>query len=166
MIVQEPVAEEKSVESKKSKRKKVKSSGKEKEDSASYEKIGKKSKKGKSKKNKENQDYEETAGISTPSKEILPSRDLNFDIEVNVSDQQPTSCKELAQDKTVKMLYEIKQLEHDTSKIILLITFVNKSENVIKELVFNAMDTSTLQLERRVCNFYFFNIPIALENNN
>lgn len=139
---------EKSVENKKSKRKKVKSS-KEKENDENYEKISKKCKKNKSKKNKENQDYEETAGISTPSKEILPSSDLNFDTK-NTFSQPSNSYKELAQDKTVKVLYEIKQLEHDTSKIILLISFINKSENAIKELVFNVLDTSTLQLERRV----------------
>lgn len=146
---EETIVKEKSIESKKSKRKKVKNSLKEKENDENHEKVNKKSKKIKSKMNKENNDYEETAGISTPSKEILPSSDLNFDIKNNFS-QTTNSYKELSQDKTVKVLYEIKQLEHDTSKIILLISFINKSENVIKELVFNVLDTSTLQLERRV----------------
>lgn len=146
------VAEENNKENKKSKRKKDKISL---EDGKSYEKIGKKTKKSKSKKSKENKDYEETAGISTPSKEILPSRDLNFDIENNVPDQLPTSSKELAKDKTVKVLYEIKQLEYDTSKIILLLSFINLSENVLKELIFNVMDSLALQLERRVSNILF-----------
>ncbi|OXU26869.1 hypothetical protein TSAR_010610 [Trichomalopsis sarcophagae] len=149
---EKPFVEEKTVESKKSKRKKVKNTSQEKEGNANYEKIGKKLKKGKSKKNKGNQDYEETAGISTPSKEILPSRELNFDTtETNVCNQPPpASCKELAQDKTVKVLYEIKQLEHDTSKIILLISFINKSDSIVKELVFNVMDSAALKLERRL----------------
>ena len=151
--VVEEKEKEKEIESKKTKRKKEKKEKKEKEDNENYEKIGKKTKKTKSKKTKENQEYEETAGISTPSKEVLPSRDLNFDTVTNVPIQLPTSLKELAQDKTVKMLYEIKQLEHDTSKIILIISFINKSENVLKELIFNVLDSPALKLERRV--FYF-----------
>ncbi|XP_058809166.1 AP-3 complex subunit delta-1 [Phymastichus coffea] len=144
--VDDGVTEEKNKENKKSKRKKDQINQ---EDGKDYQKIRKKTKKGKSKNSKENKDYEETAGISTPSKEILPSRDLNFDIETNVSDQSPTSAKELAKDKTVKMLYEIKQLEQDASKIILLLSFINLSENVLKELIFNVMDSLALQLERR-----------------
>ncbi|XP_014217079.1 AP-3 complex subunit delta-1 [Copidosoma floridanum] len=148
---EELVVKQKNVESKKTKRKKTKSVMKEKKD-PTYEKIGKKSKK--SKKTKDNQGYEETAGISTPSKEILPSRELNFGIENNISNQRSTSYKELAQDKTIKLLYEIQSLEHDTSKIVLLISFVNKTENVIKEMFFNVMDNSTLKLERRVEDEY------------
>jgi hypothetical protein len=138
---------ERKLDNKKSKSKK---GNKQKEDKT-YEKIGEKTKKIKNKKNKENHDYEETAGISTPSKEILPSRDLYM--EVNASTRLSAS-KELAHDKTIKVLYEIKLLEYHTNKIILLISFINKSESIIKELVFNIMDTSTLQLERRVSNIF------------
>lgn len=84
----------------------------------------------------------------------MPSKDLNFNTESNVSNQPLVSHKELAQDKTVEVLYEIKQFEHDTSKIILLVSFTNKSQDIVKELVFNVLDTTTLQLERRVSHIF------------
>ena len=78
-------------------------------------------------------------------------RDIEFSTQINTSNNlPPTPYKKLAHDKTVKMLYEIKHLEEDTNKIILLILFVNRTESLIKELIFNVIDTATLQLERRV----------------
>ncbi|XP_011502931.1 PREDICTED: AP-3 complex subunit delta-1 [Ceratosolen solmsi marchali] len=144
--------------SKRSKRKKVKQN----EDN-SYKKIGEKSKKTKNKKtknNKENQDYEETAGISTPSKEILPRKYLLM--ESNASNLLPKASKELAQDKTIQVFYEIKHLEYDANKIILLISFINKVESIVKELVFNVMDTPTLQLERRSKDEYGIKMTFLL----
>ncbi|KAJ8680456.1 hypothetical protein QAD02_016243 [Eretmocerus hayati] len=133
-------------ETKKVKHKKDKSANK-KNSGDNYEKIGKKSKKDKNKKIKGNRDYEETAGISTPSKEILSSKDLNLEIESNI--QPSISYKELAQDKTVEMFYTINHEEHDTKRTNLVISISNKSPTIVKELVFNVLDTTSLKLDRK-----------------
>ncbi|XP_014232130.1 AP-3 complex subunit delta-1 [Trichogramma pretiosum] len=143
------IKDENPSDNKKLKSKKEKSS-KTKGDKINDEKLKKKTKKSKIKKTLDNQDYEETAGISTPSKEVLPSRDLDFSIETRNSNGSPTTQKELAHNKTIKMFYEIKHLDQDTNKIILLISFINRTNNLIKELVFNVLDSTTLQMERRV----------------
>ena len=61
------------------------------------------------------------------------------------------------------MDYKIKLQENNNDKIILIIFFNNKSKNIIKELVLNVSDTSTLQLERKVIAIFE---PIVLINFN
>jgi len=111
-----------------------------------------KSKKSKSKKENKSLDYEETAGISTPSKEILP--DLKDDImnsEYNINSiQQNVSYEELAKNKVISMMYELRQILDDASKVIVSIQITNISQPLVKELVFDIPDTTSLKLVRNV----------------
>lgn len=134
-----------------SKRKKTKSQSKHKKSNEGDAKH-KKSKKSKSKKENKSLDYEETAGISTPSKEILP--ELKNDItnsEYNTNSvQQNMFYEELAKNKIISMTYELRQIPHDTSKVIVSICITNIGQPLVKELVFDVPDTSLLKLVRDV----------------
>lgn len=134
------------------KRKKSKSQDKHKK-SKEEDAKHRKSKKSKSKKENKSLDYEETAGISTPSKEILP--DLKDDIMNSEysnanSLQQNTSYEELAKNKVISMMYELRQIPHDPSKVIVSIQITNINQPLVKELVFDVPDTTSLKLIRNV----------------
>lgn len=133
------------------KRKKSKSQNKHKKSNEEDTKH-RKSKKSKSKKENKSLDYEETAGISTPSKEILP--ELKNDIinsEYNaITVQQDILYEELAKNKVISMRYELRQIPHDSSKVIVSICITNISQLLVKELVFDVPDTSSLKLIRNV----------------
>lgn len=141
---------EKDSEQKEVKRKKSKSQEKYKktDDDTKH----RKSKKSKSKKEKKSADYEETAGISTPSKEIIPDLRYNFDnSEESTTLVQPlTSYEELAKNKMVSIVYELKQIPHESNKLVASILITNNCQKLIKELVFDVSDTPSLRLMRNV----------------
>ncbi|GAB1868903.1 AP-3 complex subunit delta-1 [Camponotus japonicus] len=146
-----------------SKRKKSKSQNKHKK---SNEEDGKhrKSKKSKSKKENKSFDYEETAGISTPSKEILPelkSDIMNSEYNAN-SVQQNISYEELAKNKVISMTYELRQIPHDSSKVIVTICITNIGQPLVKELVFDIPDTSSLKLVRNSGDEFGIKLPFQL----
>lgn len=152
-----------------SKRKKSKSQDKHKkikEDDTKH----KKSKKSKNKKEKKSSDYEETAGISTPSKEILPELRNDLVITKNsLNSIQPLiAYEELSKNKTISMMYELKQIADDTSKIIVSILITNVGQKLVKEIRFDITDTSTLKLMKNVgILFYviFFCMVIEYRKN-
>ncbi|XP_047364201.1 AP-3 complex subunit delta-1 isoform X1 [Vespa velutina] len=124
----------------------------------------KKSKKSKSKKEKKSSDYEETAGISTPSKEILP--ELRNDLvitENSLNSIQPLiAYDELSKNKTISMMYELKQIADDTSKIIVSILITNIGQKLVKEIRFDITDTSTLKLMKNNGDEYGMKLPFQL----
>ncbi|KAL6264489.1 hypothetical protein P5V15_004597 [Pogonomyrmex californicus] len=146
-----------------SKRKKSKSQNKHKKSNEEDAKH-RKSKKSKSKKENKLFDYEETAGISTPSKEILP--ELKNDImnsEYNtINVQQNISYEELAKNKIISMTYELKQIPHDSSKVIVSICITNIGQSLVKELVFDVPDTSSLKLIRNPGDEFGIKLPFQL----
>ncbi|XP_011864109.1 PREDICTED: AP-3 complex subunit delta-1 [Vollenhovia emeryi] len=122
-----------------------------------------KSKKSKSKKENKSLDYEETAGISTPSKEILP--ELKNDImnsEYNAITVQQDPYEELAKNKVISMRYELRQIPHDSSKVIVSICITNISQPLVKELVFDVPDTSSLKLVRNTGDEFGIKLPFQL----
>lgn len=134
-----------------SKRKKSKSQNKHKKSNEEDTKH-RKSKKSKSKKENKSSGYEETAGISTPSKEILPELKndiMNSDYNA-ITIQQDISYEELAKNKVISMRYELRQIPHDSSKVIVSISITNIGQPLVKELVFDVPDTSSLKLVRDV----------------
>lgn len=145
-----------------SKRKKSKSQDKHKKSKEDDTKH-KKSKKSKNKE-KKSSDYEETAGISTPSKEILP--ELRNDLvitESSLSSIQPLiAYEDLAKNKTVSMMYELKQVADDTSKIIVSILITNVGQKLVKEIRLDVTDTSTLQLVKNPGEEYGVKLPFQL----
>lgn len=135
---------------KESKRKKSKSQNKHKKSNEEDAKH-RKSKKSKNKKENKSLDYEETAGISTPSKEILPELKNDINSEYNaITVQQEVSYEELAKNKVISMTYELRQIPHDSDKIVVSICITNIGQPLVKELVFDVPDTSSLKLVRNV----------------
>ncbi|XP_076653466.1 adaptor-related protein complex 3, delta 1 subunit-like garnet [Halictus rubicundus] len=150
---------EKDAEQKNTKRKKSKSQEKHKksEDSSKH----RKSKKTKSKKEKKLSNYDNITGISTPSKEILP--DLRFNNEENTALVQPLSLYELlAKDEALTMMYDVKQIPHETTKLIASILITNNSPKVMKDLVFNVPDTSSLKVIRNNKDKFGIFVPFEL----
>jgi len=133
------------------KRKKSKSQDKHKKSNEEDAKH-RKSKKSKSKKEDKSLYYEETAGISTPSKEILPELKNDIaDTEYNMNSvQQNTVYEELAKNKIISMTYELRHTPHDSNKIIVSICITNIGQPLVKELIFDVPDTSSLKLVRNV----------------
>lgn len=148
---------------KSSKRKKSKSQSKHKKSNEEDAKH-RKSKKSKSKKENKSLDYEETAGISTPSKEILP--ELKNDItnsECNANSvQQNISYEELAKNKVISMTYELRQIPNDSSKVIVSICITNIGQPLVKELVFDVPDTSSLKLVKNSGDEFGIKLPFQL----
>ncbi|CAL7935163.1 unnamed protein product [Xylocopa violacea] len=169
--IQSPIANEytevfseKESERKDIKRKKLKSQEKHKktiEDSKH-----RKCKKSKSKKesSKKSSDYEETAGISTPSKEILPDLRYNFtNSEDNTTLVQSfSSYEELAKNKELYIMYELKQIPHESNKLVASILIKNTCQKLVKELVFDVPDTSSLRLMRNIGDEYGIKLPFQL----
>ncbi|KAH0535660.1 AP-3 complex subunit delta-1 isoform X2 [Cotesia glomerata] len=96
--------------------------------------------------------YEETAGISTPSKEILPGLASNCD-EIGVGNDSGNVYEfqgylELASNDKVKMTYELKQLPHEVGRIIAVVTLSNCGNKLLKELDLDVSDASSLKLVR------------------
>lgn len=125
-----------------------------------HKKKGRKAKdESKANKDRTSSGYEETAGISTPSKEILPSlttvtNTSNNSLSNVQSEMNPAGARSsyqlLASDKMLKLMYELKQLPHETDKIVILLVLTNVGTNLLKELDFTISDTSTLKLFRNV----------------
>nr|CAD7255949.1 unnamed protein product [Timema shepardi] len=120
---------------------------------ASTEQVPRKTKKDKKKtKDKERkvsqkpkEGYEEAAGISTPSKEVITEMSL----EGNMSPLSPlANYSRLANDKTLQLMYETRLLPHDTSRIVVSIMLSNQSPSLVKELDFSVSDTSSVKLIR------------------
>lgn len=145
------------------KRKKSKGQGKHKKSNVEDGKH-RKSKKSKSKKENKSLDYEETAGISTPSKEILPElkNDIMNDEYNAITAQQDISQEELAKNKVISMRYELRQIPHDSSKIIVSISITNTGQPLVKELVFDVPDTASLKLVRNPEDEFGIKLPFQL----
>ncbi|KAG8038163.1 hypothetical protein G9C98_006488 [Cotesia typhae] len=101
--------------------------------------------------------YEETAGISTPSKEILPGLTSNCEDTGIVNDSGGNNNEvpgefqgylELAGNDKVKMTYELKQLPHEVGRIIAVVTLSNSGSKLLKELDLDVSDASSLKLVR------------------
>lgn len=162
--IQSPVANEytevfgeKESEWKDTKRKKSKNQDKHKK--TDEDSKHRKSKKSKSKKEyaKKSSDYEETAGISTPSKEILPDLKYNFtNSEDNTILELFTSYEELAKNKVLSITYELRQIPQESDKLIASILITNNCQKLVKELVLDIPDTSSLRLLRNVSYYANF----------
>ncbi|XP_076636693.1 adaptor-related protein complex 3, delta 1 subunit-like garnet isoform X2 [Colletes latitarsis] len=123
-----------------------------------------KSKKSKSKRDKKSSDYEETAGISTPSKEILPDLRYSF---TNSEEKKPFTeflnpYEELAKNKVISMMYRLEHIPHESNKLLATVIIINHCENPVKELVFDVLDTSSLRLMRNVGDEFGIKVPFQL----
>ncbi|XP_068968798.1 AP-3 complex subunit delta-1 [Bombus flavifrons] len=168
--IQPPVANEytevfseKESEWKDAKRKKSKSQEKHKK--TDEDSKHRKSKRSKIKKEslKKSSDYEETAGISTPSKEILPDLRYNFSLSEDNTILEPvTSYEELAKNKVLSIAYELKQVPHESNKLVASILITNNCQKLVKELVFDVPDTSSLRLMRNIGDEFGIKLPFQL----
>ncbi|XP_069127630.1 AP-3 complex subunit delta-1-like [Argopecten irradians] len=111
------------------------------------EKKAKKEKKGKKDKKKRlRAEYEEADGITTPSKEQLPPGET----ETPLNNKLPpmSGYKQLAENGTVKMTYETRVNPTRTDQVVVSVVFINLTDNQLKDLEFNVMDTLNTKLIR------------------
>lgn len=130
----------------------------------------------KTNKDKKSSGYEETAGISTPSKEILPSLNTilnrsdnslpNLQSQMNESSDPRSSHEVLASDKMVKITYDLKQVPHESDKITIFLVLNNIGQNLLKEFDFNISDTTTLKLVRNVGDEFGLKLQFQLPPNS
>ncbi|GLH07566.1 AP-3 complex subunit delta-1 [Gryllus bimaculatus] len=109
--------------------------------------------------------YEEAAGISTPSKEVisdlqgqgladLQGHSLPSDLPVDPPGGLPhvvTSYTKFAGDKTLQMMYECRLLPQESNQIVLSVLLSNQSQSLVKELDFSVCDTLAIKLIRGDC---------------
>lgn len=116
-------------------------------------------------KHKNKLEYEEALGISTPSKE-----QFNSVATPQTPSYPPVSNYNLlAEDKSVKMLYETRTLPNEPHQVIVSILFTNVGEHQLKELDFNVLDTLNTKLIRGTNNSHEgikvpFQLPVHTTN--
>ncbi|KAK3089741.1 hypothetical protein FSP39_006122 [Pinctada imbricata] len=116
------------------------------------EKLKKKKKEKKKKEKKTKKDkklraeYEEAEGIATPSKEEIPPSQQDTPMTVQLPPM--SSYKPLAENASISMTYETRTSHQRSDQVIVSIVFSNKTDNHIKDLEFNIMDTMNLKLIR------------------
>ncbi|KAL3868900.1 hypothetical protein ACJMK2_041656 [Sinanodonta woodiana] len=149
-----PTAEDKPKKVKKPKTEVVLSS----EEETKEEKLSKKKKKGKSskkdvkekkdkkRKHKSKVDYEEADGITTPSKEQIPASQL--DTPVNAPPM--SGYKLLAENNCIKMTYETRVTAQRKDQVVVSVVFHNQTDNQIKDLEFNVLDSINTKLNRGI----------------
>lgn len=93
---------------------------------------------------KDKREYEEAPGITTPSK------------EPGVGETPMTPCmpppasdyKVLADDKNIKLMYEVRTLPAMSNQVLVSIVFTNRSEWQLKEMELSILDTLNTKLVR------------------
>lgn len=150
----------------------VKRSGRKKhhESEASGSKVEKKKKKAKSSKGtatllqqdmpKDKREYEETPGITTPSKEPGFSA---AQTPMTPSMPQPASnYKPLAEDKNIKLTYEVRTLPMVRDQVVVSVIFTNQSPFQLKEMELNILDTLNTKMLRGVGPHEGVRVPFQL----
>ncbi|KAJ9584594.1 hypothetical protein L9F63_021064 [Diploptera punctata] len=111
--------------------------------------------------------YEEAAGISTPSKEVVDDDDDDEDgneVPVVLAPPPMTNYKKLADDKNMQMLYETKLFTHEPEKLALSVLFTNKTRSNIIELDFSVCDTPSVSMvKENRDNQYGNKLPFILD---
>ncbi|XP_021362269.1 AP-3 complex subunit delta-1-like isoform X1 [Mizuhopecten yessoensis] len=111
------------------------------------EKKTKKDKKDKKDKKKRlRAEYEEADGITTPSKEQLPPGATETPLNNKIPPM--SGYKQLAENDTVKMTYETRVNPTRTDQVVISVVFLNLTDNQVKDLEFNVMDTLNTKLIR------------------
>ncbi|KAJ8305493.1 hypothetical protein KUTeg_016038 [Tegillarca granosa] len=123
---------QKEKKSKKKKEKKVKKAKKEKKD----------------KKNRLRADYEEAEGITTPSKEQVPPSQQ--ETPMNVQFPPMSSYLLLAENESIKLTYETRVSLQRTDQIVVSIIFSNLTNQQIKDLELNVLDTLNTKFIRGI----------------
>ncbi|XP_063231721.1 AP-3 complex subunit delta-1 isoform X2 [Bacillus rossius redtenbacheri] len=131
----------------------VKKSKKDKKKSKDKEKKQKKEKEREKRKQVEaaaKDGYEEAAGISTPSKEVI-GEGLLDGTPAPGGPSQPSAAAtyaRLAGDKTLELMFEPRLLPLETDQIVISVYISNLSTSLVKELDFMVSDTPTVKLVR------------------
>ncbi|XP_064626859.1 AP-3 complex subunit delta-1-like isoform X4 [Lineus longissimus] len=102
----------------------------------------------KEKKKKNKSEYEEAEGITTPSKEQVPPSSQ----PTPVTPQLPpmSSYQLLGENIQIKMMYETRVNAQQSKSVVVSVIFSNLTENHIKDLEFNVMDSMNTKLLRGV----------------
>lgn len=97
---------------------------------------------------KDKREYEETPGITTPSKEP------NFNTaQTPMTPSMPppaSNYRPLADDKNIKLTYEVRTLPMVRDQVVVSVIFTNQSTFQIKEMELNILDTLNTKMMRGV----------------
>lgn len=142
-------------------------SQKEKKSKKKKEKKVKKAKKDKKdKKNRLRADYEEAEGITTPSKEQVPPSQQ--ETPMNVQFPPMSSYLLLAENESIKLTYETRVSLQRTDQIVVSIIFSNLTNQQIKDLELNVLDTLNTKFIRGIgCSHHdAVKVPFVLLPNS
>ncbi|KZC13228.1 PREDICTED: AP-3 complex subunit delta-1 [Dufourea novaeangliae] len=77
-------------------------------------------------------------------------------------EKKSSMYEELVKNKVLSIMYDLKQIPHETNKLVASILITNNCENLVKELVFDVPDTSSLRLMRNLGDECGIKLPFQL----
>ncbi|KAH8035060.1 hypothetical protein HPB51_004301 [Rhipicephalus microplus] len=98
---------------------------------------------------KDKREYEEAPGITTPSKE--PSFSATQTPMTPSMPPPASNYKLLAEDKNIKLTYEVRTLPMVRDQVLVSVIFTNLSLYQLKEMELNILDTLNTKMLRREC---------------
>lgn len=110
---------------------------------------------------KSKEGYEEAAGISTPSKEVLNFAEKNRRAS-SVTAPPISAYSKLAVNKTLQLTHEVRPVGLESNQIIVSVIFNNLSAQLVKELDFNVSDSASIKLMKTDTNHYGVKLPFQL----
>lgn len=113
---------------------------------------------------KSKEGYEEAAGISTPSKEILSFVDKSRSAP-SAAAPPLSAYSKLAADKTLQLVHEVRTVGLENNQIIVSVVFNNISTQLVKELDFSVSDSPTIKLMKSDVDHYGVKLPFQLKAN-
>lgn len=109
---------------------------------------------------KDKREYEETPGITTPSKE--PSFSATQTPMTPSMPPPASNYKLLAEDKNIKLTYEVRTLPMVRDQVLVSVIFTNQSPYQLKEMELNILDTLNTKMLRGVGPHEGVSVPFQL----
>uniref|UniRef100_A0A224YTA0 AP-3 complex subunit delta-1 n=1 Tax=Rhipicephalus zambeziensis TaxID=60191 RepID=A0A224YTA0_9ACAR len=109
---------------------------------------------------KDKREYEETPGITTPSKE--PSFSAAQTPMTPSMPPPASNYKLLAEDKNIKLTYEVRTLPMVRDQVLVSVIFTNQSPYQLKEMELNILDTLNTKMLRGVGPQEGVSVPFQL----
>ncbi|KAL1437792.1 hypothetical protein MTO96_048639 [Rhipicephalus appendiculatus] len=109
---------------------------------------------------KDKREYEETPGITTPSKE--PSFSATQTPMTPSMPPPASNYKLLAEDKNIKLTYEVRTLPMVRDQVLVSVIFTNQSPYQLKEMELNILDTLNTKMLRGVGPQEGVSVPFQL----
>lgn len=112
---------------------------------------------------KSKEGYEEAAGISTPSKEILNFSERNHNPPPSAAAPPLSAYSKLASDKTLQLMHEVRPVGLENNQIVVSVLFKNSGAHLVKEMDFSVSDSSNVKLMKSDGDHYGVKLPFQLK---